>query len=424
MKIDLDLLNKKLMPPLRSVLDKLYSISEELGIELYLAGGTVRDLILNRETIDLDFLIDSRLDEFSKSVESRFEVNVDETSFLTAKFILEGFDVDIARARKEIYQYPGALPDVSPAALEEDIRRRDFTINTLILKVKNGKFAELIDYLGGFDDLKRGVIRVMHPKSFYDDPTRIIRAVRYKMRFNFAFDKQTSAQLKEAVEQDVFSTLSVQRLGAEFLRTLKEENAVRPVAMLWQLGMEYALFHDVELTEEKTALLKKWDKLKKNSKLKYPWMLSLMIILKDASSNQINLIAGALELRKDQRKIITEFENMDAAELLNSISKRLSKVEIYDKLNNFDLYAILYLYLISRGKAKNNLRFYIDKISKIALEITGEDVKKLGVPECPYVGDVLSKVLRAKIEGRIKNREEETDYLKKLLSKGDVDRLP
>jgi len=424
MKANLNLLNKRLSPSLKSILGKLSSISEESGIKLYLVGGTVRDLILNRKTIDVDFLIDSGLDEFVESVESRLEVNVDKTSFLTAKFILEGFDVDIAQARKEIYQYPGALPDVSSAALEEDAKRRDFTINSLMLKIKNGMFIELIDYLEGFDDLRRGVIRVIHPKSFYDDPTRIIRAVRYKMRFNFTFDKQTFAQLKEAVAQDVFSTLSVQRLGAEFLRTLREENTARPIAMLWRLGMEYFLFQDIELTKEKTALLKKWDKLKKDSKLKYPWMLSLMIILKDASFNQINLIADTLELRKDQRKIITEFKDLNAVELLNSISKRLSKGEIYDKLNNFDLYAIVYLYLISRGKARKNLRLYIDGISKIALEITGEDVKKMGVSEGPYVGDVLSEVLRAKIEGKLKSKEEEVNYLKKLISKGDVDRLP
>mgnify|MGYP000669196996 CR=1 FL=1 len=292
MKVNLNLLNKKLSRPFRNVLGKLSSVSEELGIELYLVGGVVRDLILNRETVDLDFLINSGLEEFLKEVEERFKVDVEKTSFLTAKFMLGGFDVDIARSRKEVYQSPGALPDVSPAELEEDIKRRDFTINALMLKVKNGAFTELVDYMDGLEDLKKGIIRIINPGSFYDDPTRIIRAVRYKMRFNFKFDKQTLAHLKEAIAQDVFSTLSVQRLGAEFLRTLKEENAAPPVAMLWRLGMEYFLFQGVELTKEKKALLKKWDKLKKNSQLKYPWMISLMIILKDGNGRRWNLIIG------------------------------------------------------------------------------------------------------------------------------------
>ncbi|MDP8234114.1 MAG: hypothetical protein P9M06_04875 [Candidatus Saelkia tenebricola] len=415
MKIDLNLLNKRLTPQIRGIVEGLSAISKRLNIKLYLVGGPVRDLLLKRDAIDLDFLIDSSLDKFLESVESDLDVEIEKTSFLTAKFKFSQFVIDIAQARKEIYLNFGDLPQVSPATLEEDAKRRDFTINSLMLEIKDGCFVELIDYLKGVEDLNRKIIRVIGKNSFYDDSTRIIRALRYEKRFNFTLADDTFEQLKSAISKNVFSTLSVQRLGAEFLRTLKEENITPAIMRLWQLTAGGFLTGDIEITPKMCNLLKKWDKLKKCFELDDLWLISLIIIYKDINLSQFNLIAEALELKKLARRIITDLKSLDLEEFLTSISKRLSKVEIYDRLKSIDTHLIAYFYLISRGKAKTNLRTYIDKISKVKITITGEDILAAGIAEGPHVGSMLEKVLRAKIRGELRNRKDEINYLKTVI---------
>lgn len=424
MRVGLKGLNKKLNPEFKEILKKLSLIAERLNLELYIVGGPVRDLLLKHKTVDLDLLLDSHLNEFLKLLEKEYKIKIVRTSFLTAKIYFKNLVIDIAQARKEIYIKPGALPEVSPGTLEEDALRRDFSINALMLRVERGEFTQLIDYVYGLKDLKNGLIRILYDRSYWDDPTRIIRALRYEKRFNFKIESRSFYLLKKAIKENVFSTLSPQRLGAEFLRTLKEEILTTVILKLSQLNGLTFLSKKIRLTRRKVNLLKEWDKFKDKQLLEYHWLMPLFIISNDLEFNEINFIVSILELPRSQRRLIFLLYDTNVSKLLNYLAKNLNPEEIYDKLENLNLYQVTYLYLLADGKARRNLEKFIYELSKIKLEITGEEVKKMGVREGKAIGKVLKFILKAKIKGEIKDKIDEVRLLKNLVSSKDVDRLP
>ncbi|HCJ65768.1 MAG TPA: hypothetical protein DHV62_00180, partial [Elusimicrobia bacterium] len=156
--------------------------------------------------------------------------------FGTATILFPGLQIDFAFSRKEKYAYPGALPEVAPGNIEDDLYRRDFTINSLAMELNPDNFGELLDLTGGENDLKKGLIHVLHRKSFLDDPTRILRAARFAGRYNFQIEKKTLVWLKEAIKKNVFSTISRERFREEMITILKEKNFVSCINLLSSWG--------------------------------------------------------------------------------------------------------------------------------------------------------------------------------------------
>lgn len=416
MKVDLDKIYTKLNQDQREVLELFSEIAEGIDARLFLVGGPVRDLLLCKGNIDLDLVLDKGLDDFLKLLKERQEISqVERTTFLTAKVRLGGIVIDLAQARKETYKSPGALPEVEPATLEEDAKRRDFSINALYLKIERGKFEELLDFTGGLKDLKRGRIRILHEGSFLDDPTRILRAIRYEVRLGFKMDRMTLRCLKEALRNNAFSTLSVQRLGAEFLRNLKEVR-VKPVLMRMAslCGFSF-LSPQIKLDRTKICLLTKWDKFKAKDSLQFYWLLPLMILIRDIREEELERVFSALELTRTQRRIISNLRGIDEASLWKDLRRCLSRDLIYDKLKGLDLHQIVYFYLLSKGRVKRNFGIYIFEVSRIELEIDGKDVKALGVEEGPKIRELLEEVMRAKVRGEVGGRDSQINYLRKLV---------
>ncbi|MDD5614382.1 MAG: hypothetical protein PHQ54_04860 [Candidatus Omnitrophica bacterium] len=411
-----EILNRRINPKFRPAIEAFSKIARDLNINIYLVGGSVRDLILKKPCLDLDFLVDSKLSDFLSELESRLNIKVEKSSFLTAKAYLEDFNVDIAQARKEIYKNCGSLPEVSPAGIKEDALRRDFTVNTLLFRLSSGKAVELIDFTGGLKDIKNKVIRILHKQSFFDDPTRIIRAVRYSERFGFKIDGDTLGCIKKALSEDAYASLSTQRLCAEFVRVLKENRPYKPIIRMFEIGALGFMPHNIKLDYSRKRALREWGSFIRKNDFPLYWIVPLVILVKDLNDLDTDFVMSSFELTKRERRIIKEFQ-ASFCRLSKELLEDLKSDLLYDKLKFLDIHSVLSIYFLSRGRAKKNSWRFIDRIYKIKLDITGEDVKTLGLQESPQIGIMLDKVLSSKISGRIKSKQQEIALLKELINK-------
>jgi len=183
---------KKLSPQFKKVLKVSSALANSLGFKVYLVGGVVRDLILEKEVFDLDVVVEGDAIVFARELSKRLKSSFKKHhAFGTAVVEFDGHKIDFATARTEHYIHWGALPKVKPAALKQDLFRRDFTINAMAVSLNKKDYGKLIDLYNGLHDLRKGLVRALHKESFLEDPTRIIRAIRFEQRFSFKIEKDT-----------------------------------------------------------------------------------------------------------------------------------------------------------------------------------------------------------------------------------------
>ena len=207
----------------RFLFNALRRLASSQSIRVYLVGGPVRDLLLNSPLRDLDFVVVGKAPEVAGWLAEQAGGRViTHPRFGTATVILDEARVDLVTARREIYPRPGSLPQVFPGSIDEDLARRDFSVNALAWQLTEDS-SVILDRHCGLEDLRRGLIRTLHSKSFTDDPTRLLRAVRYEQRLAFQLEEDTADQLQTAVAQAAIDTVSGDRLRHELARILEEE---------------------------------------------------------------------------------------------------------------------------------------------------------------------------------------------------------
>lgn len=218
----------------REILDLLRNIGSKTRLSICVVGGFVRDLLLRRENLDLDIVVEGDAISFARELgESwRWEVQKHDR-FGTATLIQpSGTRIDFASARSETYEHPGALPLVSPGTIQDDLRRRDFSINALAVRLNADGFGVLIDRFDGVKDLRLGRVRALHSESYLDDPTRIFRAVRYEVRYGFQIEAKDQERIREALHQGVLDLISGERIRNEINHILAEDAAPHMVQRL------------------------------------------------------------------------------------------------------------------------------------------------------------------------------------------------
>jgi tRNA nucleotidyltransferase (CCA-adding enzyme) len=208
-----------------NIIEIVGKIADRLKVQAYIVGGSVRDKMLGLSNYDLDFVVEGDGIKFAKVLTRTLKGKLTiYRAFGTATIELRGKNIDIATARKESYKYPAAYPTVKPGTIKDDLFRRDFTINAMALAINKRKIGKLVDFYGGQKDLKKGVIRVLHDKSFVDDPTRIFRAVRFSVRFGFTIEPHTKRLIKEAILDGLLGEVNTGRIRKEIELFLKEKN--------------------------------------------------------------------------------------------------------------------------------------------------------------------------------------------------------
>ncbi|HEU4980157.1 MAG TPA: hypothetical protein VFT14_03000 [Solirubrobacterales bacterium] len=351
---------------LRESLDSLAGIEElrrAAGDErAYLVGGAVRDLLLGRKRTDLDLAVDGDVGAIARALGE--DVTTHER-FGTAMVRVGDLVVDLARSRAESYERPGALPAVTPAPIAEDLARRDFTINAMAVPL-TGR-AELIDPYGGLEDLRAGVLRVLHERSFVDDPTRALRAARYAARFHFGLEPGTEKLLRAAD----LSTVSDDRIQAELRRIAAEEDPAGVLALILEWGVMPSL--DSGAPERVGAVA--------DLASRPPWAgwaerelaVTLAIV---RPLPQIRELATATPERPSE--VVRLAEPWDPAQLL-----------------------------VARALGAEWLDRYAEELRHAGLEITGDDLIREGVPEGPAIGRGLEAALSGKLDGELSGRDEE-----------------
>ncbi|MFH1853837.1 MAG: hypothetical protein ABH815_00830 [Candidatus Omnitrophota bacterium] len=225
MKIDLA---KKFKKDFFDIIKMVGTAADKKKLSAYIVGGLVRDMLLSVKNYDLDFVIEDDAIEFARDLNRRLKGDLKtHRAFGTATISLKGIRLDIVTARQEIYKRPAAYPDVEPATIKEDLFRRDFTINAMAVSINKKSFGEIVDFHDSCKDLKKKLIRVMHDKSFMDDPTRIFRAVRFSVRFGFKIEPHTRKLIKDAILKGMLGKVNRGRIRKEMRLLSKEKSPLK-----------------------------------------------------------------------------------------------------------------------------------------------------------------------------------------------------
>lgn len=380
---------EKYNPNIRSILGNnvkhnlkiIYKFSQERKEKIYLVGGIVRDILLGRNSKDIDLVLKGNSQEFALSLLSKLKpVKHRYTErFLTYNiFTNSGTNIDIASFREETYPCPGALPSVVPADLENDYIRRDFTINSMYISFDEK--AELYDPLNAMEDLKNGIIKIIHDKSFEDDPTRIFRAVKFAARYNFSLEEKTEQLLKKAVDNNFLNTISYMRLKNEIYTLFTEKNLRGILKYFRDYNiLKYLNIPDPndETIEELLRIVHSFYFLKAKEEFRISrGNFIIFYLLKDVPyENKIN----AVRFFEFPEKILSNFIFTDEEknEVMEKLSASTKKSEIYKVLKSVSPFKMLYLYFTEKEN-RNKIKTCLFKlISKNAI-ISGSDLLEMG----------------------------------------------
>src|SRR5881296_652706 len=251
------LMRRRLPAKIFKRLQEIGRLADATSMSAYLVGGLVRDLLLGRQNLDVDIAVEGDGVAFARRLADRYGAGLKVFDrFATALVVFpDGFKLDVATARCESYAHPTALPTVEPSSIKDDLYRRDFTINALAIRLNVSRFGELVDFYGGQRDLERKVIRVLHERSFVDDPTRVFRAIRFEQRFGFHIEKHTLTLLRAATASDLVRRLSSPRLRNEVMRLLSEQAPAHAIRRMAEFDLLRFLHADLALTSHLAGLL-------------------------------------------------------------------------------------------------------------------------------------------------------------------------
>jgi tRNA nucleotidyltransferase (CCA-adding enzyme) len=394
------------------------------NIPLYIIGGFVRDLLLGVPALDFDLVLEGDAISFVKSLAKRHGGKVtSHKHFMTATWRMDRNALaqlnilntnlpkfpmlDFISARAEIYKHPAALPTVFPGTISDDIHRRDFTINTLAIRLDGGHLGEFCDIVGGLKDLESGIIRVLHPRSFVDDPTRIFRAVRYAQRYDFEIAAETQALIPESLL--LFDKLSAKRLRHELDLIFDEPKAIPMLAQLAGLGILPAVNSDLEWNR---TIQKRLGKIPKNStdiRLPLSWIFWLM----DLSPEAIRGVENRLHFPASLRN------NIQAAAALSAESgslKRMKPSQCVAVLEKYPQLVIQAFYSAATCDAvRNKIKNYMETWKHIKPITTGHRLKQLGLAPGPKYREILQRLKDAWLDGEVSSEEEENNLLELLL---------
>ena len=409
------LLDRRLPELLKTRIERIAAVSREHGIPVYLVGGFVRDLLLERENRDLDLVVEGDGLGFARLLAEALGGRVREhKAFLTAVVIdPEDFHIDVATARTEFYRAPAALPEVQTSALRQDLFRRDFTINTLAIRLGPEGPPELIDYFGGRRDLKEKTLRVLHSLSFVDDPTRVFRAVRLELRLGFRISPETLRLAEVALAEGVFDQLSGARLRDELIQILDDPAlALRGLESLAELELLPVIDRDLALTDDVRECLREaraahdWYRLEGIADPPVlAWRLLLMVLAEGLGRGGLERLAGRLLLAGDNRRLLTGFPERQAAvwAVLRRDPRPHQVAEALEPLSGEEL---LLLMAAGNEEVRAWVRRDLTEFRGLALRLRGSDLLAAGVPPGPWVGEALRAVRRARLDGVVAEDDE------------------
>lgn len=368
------------------------------GFKIYLIGGIVRDLFLKKEIFDIDVTVEGDAIAFCHKLADNKLCKIVrvQDELKTAKVLFSNkVEIDFASTRQEFYPRRGHLPVVVRigCTLEEDVYRRDFTVNSMAISLNEQNFGEVIDYVGGIEDIKNKKLRVLHDNSFNEDPSRIIRGLKFAARFDFHREEHTKELQQKYIETQLHDDISWSRIKSE----LKQAFSLNPprVYDMFIVNENYRLIYgektDIKGLEIKTLI----DKYNPT----FEWLVYLGTVLKEEK------IIEAFCFTRNEKKIFADRDWL----LENNLSMINSNYDIYNFFNKKSLESILIYYLLTKRKEP---LIYLEKLIRIRVELNGEDLKELGIDDGKKIGEMLDEILKKKLSGSITNKAQEINFVK------------
>ena len=401
-------------PDLWALITRLADLAADRASPLYIVGGRVRDLLLERPATDLDLVVEGDALELVRALAfDQGGETIVHPRFGTATYRTGTLRFDLATARTETYPRPGVLPDVRPSPIEEDLARRDFTVNAMALRLSPPDAGTLLDRFGSRQDVEDGLIRVIHEGSFVDDPTRIMRAIRYEQRLGFQIEYSTLALLSRALH--LLPSVGVDRLRRELDLFLLEPTPELLLLRAESLGILRAIDPALNLDSRLPELFQ--SARRQLGQVEPASYLALLLYSVETSEamqfldryrfpkESIGVVKGTLALRDSETRISVEG-------LRDSQVHALFKGFDRDSVRAF---GIATEHDIARACAAD----YLSRLADVRPELTGKDLINLGVPRGPKIGQVLNRLLDARLDGLTSSREDEAALVKGWLAESE-----
>ena len=383
--------------------------------KLYLVGGVVRDLLLDKTNFDIDLVVEGDAISLVRSLVSDEAGKITTYKrFNTAKLKWRNWSIDLASARRESYTRPGALPVVEPGALYDDLFRRDFTINAMAIGLNPEGYGLLIDPYGGQKDLRGRKIRILHPKSFLDDSTRIWRGIRYEQRLDFQIEPETLHLLKRDIP--LLDTISGDRIRYELECILQEELPEKVFKRAEELGVLVKLNPSLKGDGWLAEKFQQTREVSLPSRPPVGLYLTLLAYLLDNEPRE--RLSSYLRLTKTLAKTLRDTGGIKAR-LQQLAHPGLKPSAVYRLLDGYSIPAVTTSLIATDSPvAKQHIGLFLDKLQLIKTILTGNDLIKMGINPGPRIKEILDKLLDARLDGRVKTREDEEGLVRGAAAAG------
>lgn len=410
----------------KEVLDYLKTageVAQKLHYKAYAVGGFVRDILMNRPTLDVDIVIEGDGIRFAYAMADVFNARVrPHAQFQTAVLIFpNGFKLDVATARWEYYEYPAALPTIELSSIKLDLYRRDFTINAMAIGLTPQEQGVLLDYFGGQRDIKDKLIRVLHNLSIVEDPTRAFRAIRFETRYGFSMAKQTVKLIQNAMSLRLFDGLSGKRILAELKLILEEADPRQAVRRMEELGLLQLIHANLKLTDVNerrlTAVYEtlSWYELLFRSQKPKKWVVYLLALLESMKLKDALTVPERLQITGTVRDLFgSGFINAKKTLGMLIRRKNLRSSEIYLILHGFAIEHLLYmLAVVGHEHVRQYISKYIMDLQNQHPLTTGDDLKAMGIAPGPVYKAILTRLLTACLDGEVADKDAEIALVKR-----------
>jgi tRNA nucleotidyltransferase (CCA-adding enzyme) len=427
-------LSDALPGPLLDLLRQASDLAHEMGYPLYVVGGFVRDLLLGEPNLDMDLVVEGDAIKLARRLGRRVNARTrSHQRFGTAKILLEGreaeFEVpslDFATARLEFYAHSAALPEVERSSIKADLHRRDFTINTMAIRLDSGHYGQFLDFYGGEQDLKDGLIRVLHSLSFVEDPTRIMRAARFEQRLGFTIESRTAELIDGALS--MLGRVTGERIRHELYLILREREPERVLCRLDALGV-LAQIHprltcsgdilDLFQHLRRTLAAGEWDVATEDSRPLPAYYLALLTY--SLPRAEVESLASRLKIFRDDLTLLRQVLDLRGRES-DLDQPDLSNRQI-DGLLRFSTSPARMIFWLATEAARPRERVwrYERTLRHIQPVVDGDYLKSLGLKPSPLFGRLLDAVRGALLDGEIQTEEEEKALIARLLAQSERD---
>jgi tRNA nucleotidyltransferase (CCA-adding enzyme) len=395
----------RVLGPRAAALEVVVKEARRIDVDAWLVGGPVRDLLLKQPIVDIDVLLSDRLDAVSRRAAARLGARVHLRSrFLTATLDGALVRVDLARTRRERYARPGALPEVRPGSLDEDLARRDFSVHAMALPLDEEAGSLLVDPLGGRADLDNRTLRILHDASFIDDPTRMLRGARYAARLGFRFERATRKALREAAEGGAFAPVSGDRLRRELERLLGEPDPARAAGAAERVGLFGAISPGWSIDAAVRARLRRYARARSAP----PWPeagepgvlreCGFRLLLSGVAPRSRVRVVGRLGLHGRPAERVRD-DLRRSPELRRGLERPLAPGRLDARLVGTDDAALLLAWCGGGAAIARNVVRYAGRLRHVADPLDGGDARAVGL-RGPAVGDLLRAARERSLDGR------------------------